>query len=122
MHIASTPPEDWLRITPAGLYCSAGDFMIDPIRPASRALITHGHADHARPGNASVLATSGTLAIMKSRFAENAGAAQAVAYGEVTDLNGVKVTFLPAGHVLGSAQIMLEYAGRRVVVSEIGRA
>ena len=104
MQITSPPPEDWLKITPAGLYCSAGDFMIDPIQPATRALITHGHADHARPGNQSVLATSGTLAIMQSRFGENAGKGQAVGYGETTDINGVSVTFLPAGHVLGSAR------------------
>ena len=74
MQISSPPVEDWLKLTPEGLYCSAGDFMIDPVRPASRALITHAHADHARPGNASVLATGATLAMMKSRFAENAGA------------------------------------------------
>ncbi len=117
MHITSSSPEDWLRITPAGLYCSAGDFMIDPVLPASRALITHGHADHARPGNGAVLATRETLAIMKSRFGENAGAGEAIAYGERTEVNGVKVEFLPAGHVLGSAQIVLEYGSRRVVVS-----
>jgi putative mRNA 3-end processing factor len=117
MQNASHPGDDWLKPTPEGLYCSPGDFMIDPVRPASRALITHGHADHARQGNGSVLATSGTLAIMKSRFADNAGHGQAVAYGEMTDIHGVNVTFLPAGHVLGSAQIMLEYGGRRVIVS-----
>ena len=64
-----------------------------------------------------MLATRETLAIMKSRFGENAGAGQAIAYGEKTDVNGVDVTFLPAGHVLGSAQIMLEYGGHRVIVS-----
>jgi len=117
MQITSPPPEDWLKITPAGLYCSAGDFMIDPIQPAARVLITHGHADHARPGNQAVLATAGTLAIMQSRFGASAGAGQAVAYGEKTDINGVSVTFLPAGHVLGSAQIVLEFGGRRVIVS-----
>ncbi len=117
MQITSSSPEHWLRITPAGLYCSAGDFMIDPVQPASRALITHGHADHARPGNGAVLATRETLAIMKSRFGENAGAGEAIGYGEKRDVNGVKVEFLPAGHVLGSAQIVLEYGGQRVVVS-----
>jgi putative mRNA 3-end processing factor len=91
--------------------------MIDPMSPAQRALITHGHADHARPNNASVLATSGTIAIIKSRYGENAGPAQSVEYGEVTDINGVKATFLPAGHVLGSAQILLEYGGSRVIIS-----
>ena len=117
MQISSPPVEDWLKLTPEGLYCSAGDFMIDPVRPASRALITHAHADHARPGNTSVLATGATLAMMKSRFAENAGAAQAIEYGQMIDVNGVHVTFLPAGHVLGSAQIVLEHRGRRVIIS-----
>jgi putative mRNA 3-end processing factor len=117
MQISGPRPEDWLRVTPDGLYCSPGDFLIDPVRPVSRALITHGHADHARPGHGAVLATAGTLAIMHSRFGENAGEGQAVAYGEKTGVNGVDVTFLPAGHVLGSAQIVLEYGGSRVVVS-----
>jgi putative mRNA 3-end processing factor len=117
MQVTSLPPEHWLKITPAGLHCLAGDFMIDPVLPASRALITHGHADHARPGNGAVLATRETLAIMKSRFGEDAGTGQAAKFGEKTEVNGVDVTFLPAGHVLGSAQIVLEYGGRRVVVS-----
>ena len=103
MQITSSSPGDWLKITPAGLYCAAGDFMIDPVRPASRALITHGHADHARPGNGAVLATRETLAIMKCRFGENAGTGEAIRYGEKIDVNGVKVEFLPAGHVLGGA-------------------
>ena len=117
MQITSPRPDDWLRTTPDGLYCSPGDFLIDPVRPASRALVTHGHADHARPGHGAVLATAATLAIMQSRFGENAGEGQAVAYGEKIGVNGVDVTFLPAGHVLGSAQIVLEYGGHRVVVS-----
>ena len=117
MQITGPRPEDWLRITPDGLYCSPGDFLIDPIRPPSWALITHGHADHTRPGHGAVLATAGTLAIMRSGFGENAGEGQAVAYGEKTGVNGVDVTFLPAGHVPGSAQIVLEHGGSRVVVT-----
>ena len=117
MLISSPEPEEWLKPTQYGLYCVPGDFMIDPMRPAARALVTHGHADHARPNNQSVLATAGTLAIMQSRYGAAAGPGQAVAYGEITDIGGVKATFLPAGHVLGSAQIMLEYGGKRVIVS-----
>jgi putative mRNA 3-end processing factor len=117
MQISSPPPEQWLKVTPSGLYCPEGDFMIDPTRPANRALVTHGHADHARPGNGSVLATAGTLAIMKSRYGDSAGAAQEIGYHQPITLGGVTATFIPAGHVLGSSQILLEYGGSRVVVS-----
>src|SRR5438046_1426706 len=66
-------PENWLRVTPAGLYCEPGDFHIDPTRPVPRAVITHGHGDHARPGNEHVLATPETVAIMRQRYGELAG-------------------------------------------------
>lgn len=118
MPIASPRPETWLKVVPDGLYCAPGDFMIDPQKPAERALVTHGHADHARPGHRRVLATPGTLAIMRSRYREAGGQThQEIAYGESLDIGGVRVTFLPAGHILGSAQIMLEHAGSRVIVS-----
>jgi len=107
-----------LTITPAGLYCPAGDFHIDPTRGAARALVTHGHSDHARAGSAHVLATPATLEIMRARLgASFAGASQPIAYGEPLTIGGARVTFFPAGHVLGSAQILIEAAGRRVVVS-----
>ncbi len=107
-----------LTLTSAGLYCSAGDFYIDPLRPVPRALITHGHSDHARPGHDKVLATKETLAIMAIRCgADFAGATQAIAYGEGLRLGEVTVSFHPAGHVLGSAQILLSHRGRRIVVS-----
>lgn len=110
-------PDQWLKPTAEGLLCVPGDFMIDPMQPA-RALVTHGHADHARANNDWVLATEGTLAIMRARYGEAAGKnRQAAPYDEVIDVNGVKVTFIPAGHVLGSSQILLEYAGARVVIS-----
>jgi putative mRNA 3-end processing factor len=107
-----------LKLEPAGLYCAAGNFFIDPLRPVARALITHAHADHARPGHAQVLATAETLAIMAIRYGENfAGATQTVSYGETLNLGGVDVSFHPAGHVLGSAQILLARGGSRTVVS-----
>jgi putative mRNA 3-end processing factor len=116
--IAVPRSETWIRASPNGLYCEPGDFHIDPTRPVARALITHGHGDHARAGNDRVLATSGTIAIMQARYGELAGGSlQAVGYGETVTVGGVAVRFLPAGHVLGSAQIVLDYRGNRVVVS-----
>lgn len=111
-------PESWIKPTPQGLYVEPGNFYVDPVRPAARAVITHGHSDHARGGNGAVLATEGTLAIMRSRLGDVAGASlQAAAYGERIDINGIGVTLYPAGHVLGSAQVLLEWQGCRVVVS-----
>lgn len=109
--------EDWLRPTPAGLWCEPGGFHIDPQRAVPRALVTHGHADHARPGHGAVLATPETLAIMALRYPRDRPARQPVRYGETVRLGDVTVRLAPAGHVLGSAQAVLEYRGRRVVVS-----
>ncbi len=110
--------EDWLKVTPKGLYCEPGDFYVDPARPVARAVITHGHADHARPGHDAVLATPETLAIMRARYGDAAGKQhQPLAFGARQDIGGVAVGFAPAGHVLGSAQAVLEWQGRRVVVS-----
>src|ERR1700730_12243477 len=118
MLIASPPPETWIRTTSAGLYCEPGDFYIDPQSPVARAVITHGHGDHARPGNEGVLATPDTLAIMRQRYGEAAGGAlQPLAYGDSVTVGGVALRLLPAGHVLGSAQIVLDYHGSRVVAS-----
>ena len=109
--------EDWLRPTPAGLWCEPGGFHIDPQRAVERALVTHGHADHARPGHGAVLATPETLAIMALRYPRDRPAGQPLRYGEAVQAGGVSVRLAPAGHVLGSAQAVLEYRGRRVVVS-----
>ncbi|WP_421854121.1 ligase-associated DNA damage response exonuclease [Oricola sp.] len=110
--------EDLLRPTPKGLYCPPGDFYIDPVRPVERALVTHGHADHARAGHAHVMATRETLDIMGIRYgADFAGATQEAAYGEVVTVNGVTVSWHPAGHVLGAAQIAVEKDGTRIVAS-----
>ena len=112
-------PQTWLKTTPNGLYCAPGDFHIDPLRPVERAVISHAHSDHARPGHKAVLATPETLAIMRTRMGpENAGAVQQpLAYGEQQKLGEVTLSLHPAGHVLGSAQIAMEYQGARVIVS-----
>ncbi|MEC5292750.1 ligase-associated DNA damage response exonuclease [Aurantimonas sp. C2-6-R+9] len=111
-------PDDLLHPTPEGLYCPPGDFYIDPVRPVARALVTHGHADHARPGNHSVLATRQTLDIMALRYGEAFCAErQTAALGETIRIGDVSVSFHPAGHVLGSAQIAVEHKGLRIVAS-----
>jgi putative mRNA 3-end processing factor len=109
---------DWLKVTPRGLYCEPGDFFVDPAGAVRRAVITHGHSDHARPGHEHVLTTAETIAIMRQRMGENAGGTlEALRYGETRDVGGVTVRFLPAGHIIGSAQVVLERHGTRVVVS-----
>lgn len=106
---------DWIVAEPTGIYVAPADVWIDPSVARPRALVTHGHADHARGGHGHVLATTDTINIMELRYGETP--AQPVAYGEVVDLGGVRASFHPAGHVLGSAQILLEHRGERVVVS-----
>ena len=114
----ATHPSHWLRVTSKGLYCAPGDFFVDPTRPVDSAVITHGHGDHARPGNGRVLATQGTLDIMKVRYGGESGRTlQSVDYGETVRIGDVDVRLVPAGHVLGSAQVVLDYKHRRVVVS-----
>ena len=109
---------DVLTQTPSGLYCPGGDFFIDPVRACPRALITHGHADHARSGHGAVLATRETLAIMELRYGADFTTSRQVArYGEPVHIGEVCVSFHPAGHVLGSAQILIEANGYRLVVS-----
>lgn len=118
MQSTSPKPESWVRVRPEGLYVEPGRLFIDPVRPVDRAVVTHGHGDHARPGNAHVLATPETLAIMRARYGGDAGGAlQPLAYGEAIEIDGVRLWLSPAGHVLGSAQAVLEWRGCRVVVS-----
>src|ERR1700736_696638 len=106
--------ETWIKTTPAGLYCEPGGFHIDPLLPVQRAIVTHGHSDHARPGNERVLATPGTIAIMQSRYGELAGGSlQPLDYGEPIAIDGVGARRIPAGHVLGSAQVVLDYRAAR---------
>ena len=111
-------PEELLLPTPSGLYCPPGDFHIDPTVPVKRALITHGHSDHARAGHGAVLATSETLKIMAARYGDDfAGTTEVATLGETRKIGGARVTFYPAGHVLGSAQIAVEANGLRIVAS-----
>ena len=100
-----------LRIAPI-------DVWIDPTGPRDRAIITHGHGDHARPGHGAVLATADTIAIMKARYgADCAGSFQALEYGTPLMVGDVEVTLFPAGHILGSAQVRLRYDGETIVVT-----
>jgi putative mRNA 3-end processing factor len=109
---------NWLLPKPEGLYCVPGRFFIDPHSPVEKAVITHGHSDHAYAGHRSVLATAETLAVMSVRLALGSGdSKQSLKYGEKVSIDDVTVWLVPAGHVLGSAQIVMEHAGQRVVVS-----
>src|SRR5438876_6998867 len=111
-------PQDILMPVSAGLCCKVGGFHIDPIRTVERAVITHGHSDHARPGHARVLATPETIAIMRQRYGETAGGSlQTAGYGETISVGDVSLSLAPAGHILGSAQAVIDYRGTRVVVS-----
>ena len=116
--MAMPKPENVLCPSPAGLYCEPGDFYVDPTRPVPRAVITHGHSDHARSGHGTVLATEETLAIMAERYGENfAENTEVLRYGETASRSGVDVTLVPAGHILGSAQAVVRAKGFTVVVS-----
>jgi putative mRNA 3-end processing factor len=104
-----------LSFTDRGIYCAAGDFHIDPWRPVDRAVITHGHSDHARPGHGAYLATHAALPVIRARL--GAIAAEGMAFGERRQVGGAVVSFHPAGHVPGSAQVRVEVGGEVWVVS-----
>ncbi len=111
-------PETWLRVTPAGLWCEPGGFFIDPLRAVDRAVITHAHSDHARPGHRAVLASAETIALLRTRLGAGAfGTTMALGWGERLRLDEVTLWLEPAGHVLGAAQVALQWRGSRVVVS-----
>lgn len=111
-------PEQLLRPTRKGLYCPPGDFFIDPVAPVERAIITHGHADHARAGHTRVWATRQTLDIMAIRYGQDhCQKPIPVALRTMLDIGGVGIGLWPAGHVLGSAQILVEHADARIIVS-----
>ncbi len=105
----------WIEPFPEGINIRPADAWVDPSQPKQRALVTHGHADHARGGPGQVWATAETVAIMECRYGPQNGTR--VGYGETIAMDGVDIRFVPAGHVLGSAQIVMEYRGERVVVS-----
>ncbi len=104
-----------LTLTDRGLYCAAGDFFVDPWRPVDRALITHAHADHARPGHRRYLCTDACMPVMRHRLGDIA--CETVRYGETRRIGDALVSFHPAGHVPGSAQIRVEVGGEVWVVS-----
>ncbi len=102
-----------LHLTPEGLFCPEANAHVDPVRRVPRAIITHAHSDHARAGHGAVLATEETLDIMALRYGEGfCGQRQTLSYGQRLDLGGVALTLRPAGHVLGSAQVVLEARGQ----------
>ena len=105
-----------LSLTDHGLYCAAGDFFVDPWRPVARAVITHAHGDHARPGSAAYLCAAPGAGILQTRMGPEAKI-ETLPYGAATTINGVRVSLHPAGHILGSAQVRLENDGEVWVVS-----
>ncbi len=107
---------DLVTRRPQGLYCEAGDFYIDPWRPVARAVITHAHADHCRPGHAHYLAQHDGLGLMRARLGEDA-VLEGLAYGEARRIGDVVLSLHPAGHVLGSAQVRIEHRGEVWVVA-----
>lgn len=111
-------PTDLLELRPEGLYCPPAGVFIDPVRPVDRAVVTHGHGDHCRPGSCALLATPETVAIARARYGETAfETTQALPPGETLRLGEADIRLVPAGHVLGAAQVVIEAGGARAVVS-----
>jgi putative mRNA 3-end processing factor len=107
-----------LRPDAGGIFCPPGGFHIDPGRPVERAIVTHGHGDHCRSGHKALLATPETAAIARTRYGDDAfGTVETLEYGRPLRIGDVTVTLVPAGHVLGSAQVVIEANGARAVVS-----
>src|SRR6516164_7275182 len=105
-----------LTLTDQGLYCSAGDFHIDPWQPVQRAVITHAHADHLCPGSSTYVTAREGAALVRARVGDEA-IVEAVPYGETIARDGVRISLHPAGHILGSAQVRIERGGEVWVVS-----
>ena len=108
--------ESLITLTKSGLYCEQGDFFIDPWLPVNKAIVTHAHADHTYRGNQKYLVAREGERLSRIRIGYD-DAIETSAYGETVNLNGVKISFHPAGHVLGSAQVRVEYKGEIWVVS-----
>ncbi|WP_212002439.1 ligase-associated DNA damage response exonuclease [Chitinophaga sp. HK235] len=105
-----------LQFTDKGIWCAAGDFYIDPWKPVKRAVITHAHSDHARPGNQHYLCEQSGIPLLRMRLGADIDV-QGIPYGETIYLNGVKISLHPAGHMIGSAQVRVEHAGEVWVAS-----
>ncbi len=105
-----------LKFTEKGIYCPEGDFYIDPHLAVERAVITHGHSDHAIRGHKHYLATPETIAVIKHRLGKALNT-ESLKYGKKKKINGVTISLHPAGHVLGSAQVRIEYKGEVAVVT-----
>lgn len=104
--------QDFLQITPQGLYCTYGEFYIDPQQPVRQAVVSHAHGDHAVPGNGMAWCTPATAAFMSCRHAKHSPTVYSVReFGQPFRIGNVELCFYPAGHILGSAQILLRYAG-----------
>jgi putative mRNA 3-end processing factor len=104
--------EDFVSFNANGLYCKYGDFYIDPKQPVSNAVISHAHADHAISGNNAVYLTEATKAFMLLRYGKNSAKVfNVISYNTPFTVSEVKITLIPAGHMLGSAQILMEYKG-----------
>jgi putative mRNA 3-end processing factor len=109
---------DWIHLTPNGFHCTPGNFFLDPHRPAARAVISHAHGDHYPRMMGQVWCTPPTLALAKARYGHNAAkTSDTAAFGEEFSIGEVQVKFLPAGHILGSAQILLRYRDETVLYS-----
>jgi putative mRNA 3-end processing factor len=108
--------ETLIQLNDNGLYCAAGDFYVDPWRPVARAVVTHAHADHARPGSRAYLAAADGARVLRTRLGGDA-AIETIDYGKPVQINGVRVSLHPAGHILGSAQVRVEHRGEVWVVS-----
>ena len=98
-----------LEFTDKGIYCPKADVYIDPWRPVARALITHGHADHARPGHGAYLASEAAVPVIRHRLGDIR--IEGIPFGKTREIDGVAFSFHPAGHIPGSAQIRVEYKG-----------
>ncbi|MBB6431657.1 ligase-associated DNA damage response exonuclease [Algisphaera agarilytica] len=105
-----------IRPTERGLYCEQGGFYVDPWRPVDRAVVTHAHSDHATPGSQRYLCSEVGVEVLRPRV-HNGAKIEGIAYGQTTCINGVEVSLHPAGHLLGSAQVRVEHAGRVEVVT-----
>src|SRR5580692_7464465 len=105
-----------IEVRQAGLYCAAGGFYIDPYEPVERAVVTHAHSDHARPGSAAYLTTRAGEALLRARIGPE-GTIQALEYGERVTMDGVTLSLHPSGHMLGAAQVRIEHHGEVWVIS-----